>query len=230
MQIHWYGHANILVSDGKAAVCVDPFFEGNPVCKTDWKSIPTPDLVLVTHDHGDHAGQALEICRATGAMLGCVVETSARFAKAGLPASQLFAGIGFNIGGTVKHKGIRVTMTPAFHSSESGVPVGYIVRMPSGFTFYHSGDTCVFGDMGIWGALYPLDLALLPVGGFFTMDARQAALACKLLKPKALLPLHWGTFPLLASGIDELKTELAEQAPDCRLISLNTGDTAPCTR
>ena len=227
MQILWYGHSNIQVSDGKATVCVDPFFEGNPTCKTDWKSISAPDLVLVTHDHGDHAGQALEICQATGAMLGCVVGTGTRFAGAGLPASQLFAGIGFNIGGTVEHKGIRVTMTPAFHSSESGVPVGYIVRMPSGFTFYHSGDTCVFGDMGIWGELYPLDLALLPMGGFFTMDARQAALACKMLKPKTLIPLHWGTFPLLAPGTDALKTELAKQAPGCRLVNINPGDTAP---
>ena len=105
--------------------------------------------------------------------------------------------------------------------------VGYIVRMPSGFTFYHAGDTCVFGDMAIWGELYPLDLALLPVGSFFTMDARQAALACKLLKPKALLPLHWGTFPLLASNTDELKTALAKQAPHCRLVDLSPGDAAP---
>jgi L-ascorbate metabolism protein UlaG (beta-lactamase superfamily) len=202
---------------------VDPFFEGNPTCKDDWKTIPAPALVLVTHDHGDHAGQALEICRATEAMLGCVVGTGARFADAGLPASRLFAGMGFNIGGTVEHKGIRVTMTPALHSSESSVPVGYIVRMPSGFTFYHAGDTSVFGDMAIWGELYPLDLALLPIGGFFTMDARQAALACKLLKAKALLPMHWGTFSLLAPGTDELKTELAKQAPGCRLLNISPG-------
>jgi L-ascorbate metabolism protein UlaG (beta-lactamase superfamily) len=155
-----------------------------------------------------------------------VAGTGARFSAAGLPASRLFAGIGFNIGGTVEHKGIRVTMTPALHSSESGVPVGYIVRMPSGFTFYHAGDTSVFGDMALWGELYPLDLALLPVGGFFTMDARQAALACKMLKPKALLPLHWGTFPMLASGLDELEAELAKQAPSCRLVKLKPGGAA----
>ncbi|MDR0467171.1 MAG: metal-dependent hydrolase [Deltaproteobacteria bacterium] len=226
MQIRWYGHSNVQASDGKAVVCVDPFFEGNPVCKDDWKTIPAPDLVLVTHDHGDHAGQALEICQATDAMLGCVVGTGARFAGAGLSPSRLFAGMGFNMGGTVEHKGIRVTMTPALHSSESSVPVGYIVRMPSGFTFYHAGDTCVFGDMAIWGELHPLDLALLPVGGFFTMDARQAALACKLLKAKALIPLHWGTFPVLASGTDELKAELAKQAPACRLIALSPGEAA----
>jgi L-ascorbate metabolism protein UlaG (beta-lactamase superfamily) len=224
MQIRWYGHSNVQISDGEATVCVDPFFEGNPICTSDWRSIHAPDLVLVTHDHGDHTGQALEICQATGAMLGCVVGTGVRFSAAGLPVSQLFGGVGFNIGGTVEHKGIRVTMTPAFHSSDSGVPVGYIVQMPSGFTFYHSGDTCVFGDMAIWGELYPLDLVLLPMGGFFTMDARQSALACKLLKAKALLPLHWGTFSLLAPDIDELKAALVKQAPNCRLVKLNPGD------
>jgi L-ascorbate metabolism protein UlaG (beta-lactamase superfamily) len=225
MEIRWYGHSNVQISDGMASVCVDPFFEGNPLCTSDWRTIPAPDLVLVTHDHGDHTGQALEICQATGAMLGCVVGTGARFSALGLSVSQLFAGVGFNIGGTVEYKGIRVTMTPAFHSSDSGVPVGYIVQMPTGFTFYHSGDTCVFGDMSIWGELYPLDLALLPIGSFFTMDARQAALACKLLKAKALLPLHWGTFSLLTPDTGELKAELARQAPNCRLVSLNPCET-----
>jgi len=227
MQVRWYGHANVQISDAKATVCIDPFFEGNPVCKNDWRTIPPPDLVLVTHDHGDHAGQALEICRATGAMLGCVAGTGVRFTDAGLPASQLFAGIGFNIGGTIEYKGMRITMVPAFHSSDTGVPVGYIVQMPSGFSVYHAGDTCVFGDMALWGALYPIDLALLPVGGFFTMDARQAALACKLLNAKAVLPLHWGTFPVLDPGIDALQKELAGQAPECRLVAPSPGDAVP---
>ncbi len=224
MNITWYGHSNVRIFDGALSVLVDPFFAGNPLCPVDWKSVPAPDLVLVTHDHGDHAGQALEICKASGAMLGCVVGTGARFLEAGLPASQLFAGIGFNMGGTVEHKGIRVTMIPAFHSSETGVPAGYIVRMTSGFTFYHAGDTCVFGDMALWGELYPLDLALLPIGGFFTMDARQAALACKLLKTKALLPMHWGTFPVLAPQTDELRGELGRQAPNCRMIAVKPGE------
>ena len=220
MHIHWYGHSNVQISDGALSVLLDPFFEGNPSCSADWKTIPKADLVLVTHDHGDHAGQALEICKASGAMLGCVVGTGARFVEAGLPPEQLFAGIGFNIGGTVEHKGIRVTMIPAFHSSETAVPVGYIVQMPSGFTFYHAGDTSVFGDMALWGELYPLDLALLPVGGFFTMDARQAAYACKLLKNKQLLPLHWGTFPLLESNTQSLQQQLALYAPDCKLLNV----------
>lgn len=85
------------------------------------------------------------------------------------------AGIGFNIGGTIEVKGVRVTMTQAFHTSESGAPAGYVVTMPNGFTFYHAGDTGLFSSMELIGSLYPLDLALLPVGGFFTMDGLQAA-------------------------------------------------------
>ena len=223
MRIHWYGHSNVQVSDGELSVLLDPFFEGNPSCATDWKTIPRPDLVLVTHDHGDHAGQALEICKATGAMLGCVVGTGARFLAEGLPQEQLFAGIGFNIGGTVEHRGIRVTMTQAFHSSETAVPVGYIVQMPSGFSFYHAGDTSVFGDMAIWGELYPLDLAFLPIGGFFTMDARQAAYACKLLCNKAIVPLHWGTFPLLDGSTKAFEQELAARAPHCKVLAAQPG-------
>jgi L-ascorbate metabolism protein UlaG (beta-lactamase superfamily) len=224
MNIQWYGHSNVRVSDGTVNVLLDPFFDGNPSCSFDIHSLPPIDLVLVTHDHGDHSGQALEICKKHGAMLGCVVGTGARFLAGGLPPEQLFAGVGFNTGGSVECKGIRVTMLPAFHSSETGVPVGYIVRMPSGFTFYHAGDTCVFGDMALWGELYPLDLALLPVGGFFTMDARQAAAACKLLQAKALLPLHWGTFPLLAPDTSETRRELAARAPACRLVEARPGE------
>jgi L-ascorbate metabolism protein UlaG (beta-lactamase superfamily) len=224
MNIRWYGHSNVLATDGAVGVIVDPFFEGNPLCPVDWKSVSKPDVVLVTHDHGDHAGQAVDICKNSDAVLGCVVGTGARFLADGLPPSRLFAGMGFNIGGTVEHKGIRVTMLPAFHSSETGVPVGYIVRMPSGFTFYHAGDTCVFGDMALWGELYSPDLALLPVGGFFTMDARQAALACGLLKVKTLIPLHWGTFPVLAATLEELRTELGGRAPACRLVEMKPGE------
>lgn len=226
MNIRWYGHANVHIFDGEISVLVDPFFEGNPLCPVDRGSVPAPDLVLVSHDHGDHVGQAVEICKATGAMLGCMVGTGARFLSAGLPEAQLFAGMGFNMGGTVECKGIRATLVPAFHSSDTGSPAGYIVRMPSGFTFYHAGDTCVFGDMALWGELYPIDLACLPVGGFFTMDARQAALACKLLKARAVLPLHWGTFPVLAADTEELRAQIGIRAPDCRLLHLRPGESA----
>ena len=225
VSITWRGHSNIHVVCEDASLLIDPFFEDNPCCSCDWRQLQKLDAVLVTHDHFDHVGQAVEICQATGAMLCCMVGTAQKLQQAGVPPNQLANGIGFNIGGTVAIKGMAVTMTQAVHSSESGAPAGFIVRMPGGFTFYHAGDTGIFASMALLGELYPLDLAILPVGGVFTMDARQAAAACKLLNAAAVLPVHWGTFPALAQSTDEFGRELARRAPACRMIPLNPGGT-----
>jgi len=223
--ITWHGHSNIHIACEGASLIIDPFFEGNPRCSSDWRQLQKLDAVLLTHDHQDHAGQAVEICLATGAMLCCMVGTAQTLPEAGLPQNQIANGIGFNIGGTVNIKNMAITMTQAVHSSESASPAGFIVRMPNGFTFYHSGDTGIFASMALLGELYPLDLAMLPIGGVFTMDARQAATACKLLNAPAVLPIHWGTFPMLAQSTDEFGRELAQRAPTCRLIPLNPGGT-----
>ena len=226
VSITWHGQSIIQAACDGASLLIDPFFEGNPCCSLDWRQMPKPDAVLVTHDHPDHVGQAVEICRATSAMLCCVVGTAQKLLEAGLPPGQMANGIGFNIGGTITIKGMAITMTQAFHSSDSGVPTGFIVRMPGGFTFYHAGDTGIFSSMALLGELYPLDLAILPIGGVFTMDARQAAAACGLLKAAAALPIHWGSFPALAQSTDEFARELARRAPACRLVPLIPGGTA----
>jgi L-ascorbate metabolism protein UlaG (beta-lactamase superfamily) len=144
----------------------------------------------------------------TGATLGCIVELAAKLKSQGLPDSQILNGIGFNIGGTVTHQGISVTMVQATHSCESGVPVGFIIRLPDGYTIYHSGDTGIFSSMALWGKLHKIDLALLPIGGVFTMDAAQAAMATMMLRCKKVIPMHWGTFPALAQNVDAFKKEL----------------------
>ncbi|MDR3043359.1 MAG: metal-dependent hydrolase [Desulfovibrio sp.] len=225
----WHGHANFQIScdgaNGLANVLVDPFFEGNPSASTPWSDIAPPDLVLVTHDHGDHVGQAVQICNTTGALLGCIVGTAQRLLEEGLRPGLLLNSIGFNIGGTVTHKGISVTMTQAFHSSESGAPVGYIVTMPGGFTFYHAGDTGIFSSMELWGRLHSIDLAMLPIGGTFTMDARQAAMASAMLRTRSVVPMHWGTFPVLEQNTERFREQLRNHAPDCRLFDMKPGDT-----
>lgn len=224
IRVTWHGHANFQISGGGANILVDPFFEGNPSASTAWDAIERPDVVLITHDHGDHVGQAIDICRATGAMLGCVVGTAEKLVAAGLPQAQVINHIGFNIGGTVECKGMRITMTQAFHSSESGVPVGYIVTMPDGFTFYHAGDTGIFSSMELWGKLYSIDMAMLPIGGVFTMDARQAAMACKMLRTRSVVPMHWGTFPVLEQNTATFRDQLGYQAPECRLFDVKPGE------
>lgn len=223
-KIIWHGHANFQIVTPKISILIDPFFEGNPSVGTTLDAIPKPDLVLVTHDHADHTGQAVEICRNTGAMLGAVVGTAERLVQQGLPASQVLNTIGFNIGGTVEVNGVKITMTEAFHSSESGVPVGYIITLGDGMSVYHAGDTGIFSNMKTWGKLYDIDLALLPIGGVFTMDAQQAAYAAKMLRCRGVIPMHWGTFPVLEANTDEFRRQIERFCPECRLFDLKPGD------
>ena len=222
--ITWNGHSNFSLHAGGATIWIDPFFEHNPAAPYTWQSLSKPDLVLLTHDHGDHTGQVVEICRKTGALLGCIVGTGEKLAKAGVPEAQIINGIGFNIGGTVEVCGARITMTEAFHSSDSGFPAGYIITMPDGLTVYHAGDTGVFANMRVWGELYPIDVALLPIGGVYTMDARQAAYACALLQARRVIPMHYGTFPLLEQSPAAFVDALKNFAPACEPVLLAPGE------
>ncbi|MBG0778081.1 MAG: metal-dependent hydrolase [Desulfovibrionaceae bacterium] len=226
----WHGHSNFQIAAHGVNILIDPFFEGNPKADTPWRDIAKPDLILVTHDHGDHVGQCVEIATATGAHVCAVVETAGKLAKLGVPGAQIVNGIGFNVGGTVEFKGARITMVQAFHSSESGVPVGYIVVLPSGVTLYHAGDTGVFSSMALWGSLYDIDYALLPVGGVFTMDARQAALASLLTRATRVVPMHWGTFPVLAASTEAFRAEVAERTEECEVVEMRPGETIELVR
>ncbi len=221
----WHGHANFQINSPGCSIIIDPFFTGNPSATVAAKDITPPDIVLVTHLHGDHSGDAVDICRRTGAKLGAVVGIAEIFQQQGVPQNQIMNGIGFNIGGTLTEKGVAVTMTQAFHTTEAGAPTGYIITLADGYTIYHAGDTGIFATMAVWGELYSIDLALLPAGGVFTMDARQAALAARMLKAKAVVPMHWGTFPVLAQDTVEFERELAKTAPDCRFVDMKPGRT-----
>lgn len=226
----WHGHSNFQIATPSANIIIDPFFVGNPSAATPWGEIARPDAVFVTHDHGDHVGQAVDICRTTGARLGAIVGTAGKLVAAGLPEEQVINGIGYNIGGTVHVGEVEITMTQAYHSSDSGAPVGYILRLDDGFTIYHAGDTGIFAGMRLWGQLYEIDLALLPIGGVFTMDARQAALACAELNCRGVLPMHWGTFPVLEQNTKAFDEALKNFAPDCRLFDVQPGETLSLAR
>lgn len=216
----WHGHSAFAITSASSrTILIDPWFDGNPTAQAAAAS-QKADLVLVTHDHGDHAGQALEICQRTGATLGAIVELAAVFKAQGLPDSQILNGIGFNIGGTVEFQGISVTMTQAFHSCAAGAPVGFIIRLEDGYTIYHAGDTSVFSSMAMWGKLYTIDLALLPIGGVFTMDGAQAALAAMMLRCRKVVPMHWGTFPALAQHVDGFREELKKLGLEDTLLEV----------
>lgn len=206
ISLTWYGHSCFRIDTDAASIVIDPFFApGSPF---GWKDLGKVDLVLVTHDHGDHVGDTVQICQATGANLGAIVGTAGRLLTEGVPQAQILVGSGFNIGGTVQFKDVAITMTQAFHSSESGAPVGYILRLADKLTVYHAGDTGIFSSMATLGQIYGIDMALLPIGGVYTMDALQAANAAKLLGCPRVIPMHWGTFPVLAQSPDEFIRQL----------------------
>ena len=221
--ITWLGHAAFKLREGDLSILVDPFFTSEAMAKLAEED--GVDLILITHDHEDHTGSVAEIVSRTRAQVGCVVGTDVHLVEMGVPRANILHG-GFNMGGTITFKGCQVTMTPAVHTSQTGTPAGYIVRMPDGITIYHAGDTCVFSDMALWGKMFPIDVALLPTGGHYTMDARQAVLACSLLQCKKVVPMHWGTFPILAQDMSEFKKLLRGDLTDCDCLILNHGESA----
>ena len=205
--ITWYGHACVeVVSPGGKTILFDPWF-GNPTSPTSSDQVTACDLLLVTHGHDDHLGDAVALASRLRPTWPCIHEISLWLARR-LPGGS-DAVVGMNKGGTFAFGEISVTMTGADHSAGGwnagaettlylGDPAGFVVRLESGYTIYHAGDTNVFGDMALIRELHRPDLALLPIGGHFTMGPREAALAAELLGVTDVAPIHWGTFPILA--------------------------------
>jgi L-ascorbate metabolism protein UlaG (beta-lactamase superfamily) len=230
--ITWYGHACVeILTPGDKTILFDPWF-GNPNSTRPVESVDRCDLMLVTHGHHDHLGaapgqvrqaDALAIARRTQPVWPCMHEMSLwledRLAGAGVQI------IGMNAGGTVAVAGLRVTMVPAVHSGGDwsaagegplylGEPAGFVVELEDGSRIYHAGDTTVFGDLRLIGELYRPNLAILPIGGHYTMGPREAALAIELLGVQEVLPVHYGTFPILTGTPNELRVALAERGID----------------
>ena len=227
VKVKWHGHASFQITSANGKnILIDPWFEGNPACVTALSDIKDIDYILVTHDHFDHMGQTVEIAKESNSTIVAIVETAAKLqAEMGVPPEQVVnGGFGMNIGGTVGLDGINVTMTQAFHSSETGQPTGYVIKLENGKTIYHAGDTGIFGTMATIGEMYPLDLALLPVGSCFTMDPYQAAHALTLLKPKVVIPMHYQTFPILEPDASSFESLAKEKAPDVEVVILNPGE------
>ena len=225
VKIKYFGYAGFrILSEKGKIIIIDPWFTDNPMASCTANDITKADLVLVTHDHFDHVGDAAQIVKATGATLVGMPETVGRLMEDGVPESQIVYGMGMNIGGTVQLDGICITMTQAFHSSQTAAPAGYIIKLENGLTCYHAGDTGVFSSMEIFGKLYNIDLAMLPIGGVFTMDPSQAVMAAKLLGVGKVIPMHYGTFPVLeqtpASFVEMMKKSL----PDVEVVILEPGE------
>lgn len=229
LTITWFGHATFMLTSPKGTrIVVDPWLEGNPSCPENMKKIDKADLILLSHGHFDHVGDAVSVARSTGAKVVGIYELCAWLESKGVKNTS-----GMNIGGTQKFGAISVTMVQAFHSSAAvedgktiylGEPAGFVIKFEDGLTVYYSGDTALFGDMKLIGDFYHPEIAFLPIGDHFTMGPEAAARACELLGVRQVVPIHWGTFPLLTGTPAKLRELLANK--NIEVLELKPGQTA----
>ncbi len=201
MKIKYLGHAAFLLK-GSKKILIDPFLKNNPKAVYNEEELKDVDIILVTHAHSDHLGDAVEISKKSGAKIVCIFELAQYLSGYGVET------VGMNFG-PAEIDGLKIVMVPALHSSSYenrniGSPAGFIIEL-DGVTVYHAGDTAVFYDMRLYGELYPIDVALLPIGGHFTMDVNQANKAIELLKPKYVIPMHYNTWPVIEADPGKLK-------------------------
>jgi L-ascorbate metabolism protein UlaG (beta-lactamase superfamily) len=211
-RMRWLGHSCLLFESGGKHVLVDPFLTGNPKAAATADAVPA-DLVLISHGHGDHVGDAIAIARRTGAKVVCNYEISLWLEAQGLPAAQV---VGMQHGGGAAFPGIgRVKLTLAFHGSmlpdgsNGGNPCGFLLTFEDGTRVYDAADTGLFGDMKLIGE-EGLDLAVLPIGDLYTMGPDDALRAVRLLEPKRVVPIHYNTFPPIAQDADAWAARVRE--------------------
>jgi L-ascorbate metabolism protein UlaG (beta-lactamase superfamily) len=214
MLLTWLGHACVLLT-GSKKILIDPFIEGGSVIGTN------PDIVAVTHGHDDHLGETLALLKKTIA----ITEIAKYLASKGIPAE------GMNIGGTILVDGVAFTMTPAIHSTwieEGGTPItggtaaGFVIHM-DGVKIYHAGDTALFSDMKLIGKLYHPDVALLPIGGRYTMGPAEAMIAANFIGAKTVIPIHYNTWDKIRADPSQFKMAI-EKTSDITVKILQPGE------
>jgi len=213
MRLTWLGHACFLL-EGKRSVIIDPYVPEGPITRE-------PDLVAVTHGHDDHIGEAVRLAKKTIA----ITEIGKYLRGKGLTVETM------NIGGTIEVDGVEFTMTPAVHSSGlgsegpgfyGGCACGFVVGM-DGVRVYHAGDTALFSDMKLVGELYQPDVALLPMGGRFTMGPREAMMAANFIGAKTVVPMHYSTWPAILQDPLAFKHAI-ERTTDLKVVILSPGE------
>lgn len=223
MKITYLGHAAFFL-EGESKILIDPFLRDNPLATVRPENLH-PDLILVSHGHGDHLGDAVEIAKRTGATIVSVFELASYCSRQGAKAHAM------HIGGSHQFGPVKVKLTPAWHGSGLvmdgpaeylGNPCGFVINL-EGKNIYHAGDTGLFGDMALIGRLHPIDLALIPIGDNFTMGPEDALEAVKLIKPSVVIPMHYNTWPLIEQDPQDFKRKVEAQTT-ARVVVLAPGE------
>lgn len=222
----WLGHSAFkLISPSGKIIYIDPFLSQNPKTPDEFKSPDKADYVLLTHGHEDHVGDTLDIAERTGATVVAQVELSQLLKKQGLNEDQR---VEFNKGGTVTFNDFSVTLVSANHSSSlggeyAGEAGGLVVTFDDDIVFYHLGDTNIFSDLELYGELYEPDVIAVPMGDYYTMGPKEAALSCELINAEIALPIHYGTFPVLTGKPEDFK-DLTEDYCDTEVLIPKPGE------
>jgi len=224
----FYGHSAFCITTKKGLkIWMDPWLD-NPKAPENAKEDIEADLILVTHGHGDHLGNCMEMATSSATEIVAIHEIQQYLLAKGFPNVT-----GMNIGGTYVTKGISITMVQAVHSSSiqegqdifyAGEAAGFVIGLEDGTKIYHAGDTALFGDMAIIGNLYHPKVALIPIGDHYVMGPKEAAYACKLIDSKTIIPMHYGTFPALTGTVGEFERQLKAHHIEADLVVLSPGE------
>lgn len=227
VQAQWLGHSAFkLMSPNGSTILIDPFLSQNPTTPDEFKEQDDVDYILLTHGHADHVGDTLDIANKTGCTVATMVELSRLLVgKHGLNEDQ---AVEFNKGGTVEFDDFSVTMVSANHSSSfqgdyAGEPAGLILSFDDDLTFYHLGDTNIFYDLELYGELYQPDVIAVPMGDHYTMDPKEAAMACDLIQADFAVPIHYGTMPVLTGDPHDFK-KITEESTDTQVWIPEAGE------
>lgn len=227
MKFQWLGHATVYLQTAQGtSILIDPWIESNPACPRDWKPPEKIDLVLCTHGHGDHIGDALAIDKKYHPVFLGIYELTSWLSSKGVKNT-----VGMNMGGTYRFQDVSVSMVEARHSSGiedngtfiyAGEAAGFVIQVDGEPTIYHAGDTALFSDMKLIRELYAPEIACLPIGDHFTMGPKAAALAAEYVGCRKIIPVHYGTFPVLTGSPEDLRKFL--NGKQIEVVDLKPGE------